>query len=87
MKKSKYPKGWVKLSKKDKAEWNRAVHSARAVATLPTFFNLASDKDDCGGRFAEMTPHQVVKAAKESARFLKRNYLGSVPRPIYCKNP
>jgi hypothetical protein len=76
MSKAKYPKGWVKLSKKDKAEF---VRQCNAPSSTPTMFNLKSDKDDCGGRFDDLTPHQVVKSAKESARFLKRNYLGSTP--------
>lgn len=58
---------WIEISDAEKQEFKKL---AREVPSTPTFFNLESDKNDGGGRFAEMTREEVVLSAEKSARWL-----------------
>ena len=59
---------WVELSSEDLTEWRKNLKVAKS--TVPTVFNLESDKHDSGGRFADLSQKQVLEAAEKSANRL-----------------
>jgi hypothetical protein len=58
---------WIELTQEDKDEF---FAKANKPSSVPTMFNLQSDKNDVGGRFAEMSREEVLQAAEDSAKWL-----------------
>lgn len=61
-------KDWIPLTDEEKELFTKMVN--KIPVGHPTFFNLPSDRNDVGGKFAEMTNEQVMQAAEDSAKWL-----------------
>lgn len=59
------PHGWIELSESEKQKF---FEQSKRLFPDRQFFILESDKNDVGGRFADMSRQQVIDAATQSAR-------------------
>ena len=66
---------WITLTDEERAEFVAMANDAELKNSVPTVFNLESDKHDCGGKFAELSNEQILQAADESAKWLIQNYV------------
>ena len=58
---------WIETTAADK---KRFVEMATHVpVSAPSFFNLASDRQDIGGKFADLSRAEVVQASENAAKW------------------
>lgn len=60
---------WVSLSEQEKTDFVSV--SRGATPQHPTFFNLATDSKNAGGKFPDLSKEQIIDSAINAAKWLQ----------------